>query len=128
MIIAMPNKRDKIELIVQKLSECGLDQIIFWPSERSIIRDRNHKKEQRLHKITKEATEQSRGRKIPEIHFAPDIHEYLQDTKVIVFDKPGRQDKDPVPYEKHVPSSPFHVTGVVGPEGGLTQKDYQRFE
>ena len=60
MIIAMPNKRDKVELIVQKLTECGLDQIIFWPSERSVLRERNSKKEERLQKIIKEAVEQSR--------------------------------------------------------------------
>lgn len=60
MIIAMPNKRDKIELIIQKLTECGLDQIIFRPSERSVITERNPKKEERLRKIIKEAVEQSR--------------------------------------------------------------------
>jgi RsmE family RNA methyltransferase len=60
MIIAMPNKRDKIELIIQKLTECGLNQIIFWPSERSILREWNPKKEERLHKIIEEAVEQSR--------------------------------------------------------------------
>ena len=37
MIVSMPNKRDKVELIVQKLTECALDQIIFRPSERSVI-------------------------------------------------------------------------------------------
>ena len=60
MIIAMPNKWDKAELIVQKLAECGLSQIVFWPSERSIIRERNPKKSERLDKIIKEAVEQSR--------------------------------------------------------------------
>ena len=60
MIISMPNKRDKVELIVQKLTECGLDEILFWPSERSIIREWNPKKEERLYKIIKEAVEQSR--------------------------------------------------------------------
>lgn len=60
MIIAMPNKWDKAELIAQKLSECAIDEIIFRPSERSIIRERNPKKAERLHKIIKEAVEQSR--------------------------------------------------------------------
>ena len=60
MIIAMPNKWDKIELIVQKLTECGVDQLLFWASERSVIKEWNPKKEERLHKIIKEAVEQSR--------------------------------------------------------------------
>jgi len=40
MIVAMPNKREKAELIVQKLTEIGVNEIIFRPSERSIIRER----------------------------------------------------------------------------------------
>ena len=84
----MPNKWDKVELIVQKLTECGLDQIVFWPSERSVIKERSPKKEERLHKIIKEAVEQSRGWKVPNLAFATDITKYLQDAEVVVFDKP----------------------------------------
>ncbi|MBO4516461.1 RNA methyltransferase [bacterium] len=56
----MSNKRDKIELIVQKLSEIGIKHIYFWPSERSVIKEWNEKKAERLNKIAKEAIEQSR--------------------------------------------------------------------
>ena len=87
MIVAMPNKWDKAELIVQKMSEIGIDKIIFWPSERSIIKERNSKKEERLQKIIKEAVEQSRGRKIPELQFTTNIKEHLENVEVIVFDK-----------------------------------------
>jgi len=59
MIIAIPNKRDKIELIVQKLSEMSIHEIIFWPSDRSVIKDFSPKKFDRLIKISKEAVEQS---------------------------------------------------------------------
>ncbi len=59
MLIAMPNKREKVELIVQKLCEIGIDTIIFRPAERSIIKTWNVKKEERLMKIAKEALEQS---------------------------------------------------------------------
>lgn len=119
MIVAMPNKWDKIELIVQKLTECGLDHIVFWPSERSIIREWNPKKEQRLHKIIKEATEQSRGRMMPELNFAHDISTYLQNTEVIIFDTPETKN------EKQEIQNISHLTGIVWPEGGLTQKDYE---
>ncbi len=122
MIVAMPNKRDKVELIVQKLTECGLNQIIFWPSERSVIKERSPKKEERLHKIIKEAVEQSRGWKIPTLTFTTDITKYLQNTEVIVFDKLETRDEEQGERNKS------HVTGIVGPEGGLTKKDYQQFE
>ncbi|MEI7557997.1 MAG: RsmE family RNA methyltransferase [bacterium] len=114
MIIALPNKRDKVELIVQKLTECGLDQIIFWPSERSIIREWNPKKEERLQKIIKEAVEQSRGRTMPELIFTPDIQKYLQDTELIVFDTAPTSDAATPGKQGTIPKS--HITGLVGPE------------
>ena len=126
MIIAMPNKRDKIELIIQKLSECGLDQIVFWPSERSVIKEWNPKKEERLNKIIQEAVEQSRGRTVPHLVFAPDIREYLQDTEVIVFDKSDTKEQEQK-IQEQVLSSKSHITGIIWPEGWLTYRDYQTF-
>jgi len=87
MIIAMPNKREKAELIVQKLTEIGVNEIIFRPSERSIIREWNEKKAMRLEQIMKEALEQSRGRHLPKIMFCLNIEHYLKDSSVIIFDK-----------------------------------------
>lgn len=60
IIVAMPNKQDKLELIAQKLTEIGVDEIIFRPAERSIVKEWNKNKEQRLLSIIKEALEQSR--------------------------------------------------------------------
>jgi 16S rRNA (uracil1498-N3)-methyltransferase len=87
MIISMPNKREKAEMIVQKLTEIGVSEIIFRPSERSIIREWNDKKAIRLEKIMKEALEQSRGRRLPKITFCLNIENYLKDNHVIIFDK-----------------------------------------
>ena len=57
MLIAMPNKREKAELITQKLTEIWVENIYFWVSEHSIIRQRNDKKAERLNKISHEAVE-----------------------------------------------------------------------
>jgi 16S rRNA (uracil1498-N3)-methyltransferase len=111
MIIAMPNKRDKAELIVQKLSEIGIDEIIFRPTERSVIKEWSEKKEERLQKISKEAVEQSRGWKIPEISFATDIQEYINNKDIIIFDK-KEQESSPENIEKSEKNS----IGIVGPE------------
>ena len=94
MIVAMPNKWDKAEVIVQKLSEIGISEIIFWPSERSVLKERNGKKEERLQKIIKEAVEQSRGRKQPKLVFCNDVTKYIQDAEVIIFDKSGAGSKE----------------------------------
>lgn len=127
MIISMPNKWDKIELIVQKLTECSLDQIVFWPSERSIIKEWNIKKEERLRKIIKEAVEQSRWRTIPDLVFAPHIKEHLHDKEIIVFDK-SEQGKytsknEKTPLFKKSDSKVW----IIWPEGWLTYRDYENF-
>ena len=69
MLIAMPNKREKAELIVQKLTEIWVQNIYFRVGEHSIIRQRNEKKAERLDKISHEALEQSWWIQIPEIKF-----------------------------------------------------------
>ena len=119
MIIAMPNKWDKIELIVQKLTECSLDQIIFWPSERSVIREWNPKKEERLQKIIKEAVEQSRGRTTPELLFTTKPKETIGTHPLVIFDKQTSEWKI---------QKSDHIYGLIWPEGGLTLRDYQTFE
>ena len=69
ILIAMPNKREKAELITQKSTEIWVQNIYFWVSEHSIIRQRNDKKAERLDKISHEAVEQSRWIQLPEIKF-----------------------------------------------------------
>jgi len=119
MAVAMPNKRDKIELIVQKLAEIWIDQIIFWPSERSIIKERNTKKAERVSKIAKEATEQSRNRFLPEIKFSSTP--IVSDTaEYVIFDKTEWSEQ-----QFHKNSSAPLICGIVGPEWGLSSKDHQ---
>lgn len=119
MLVAMPNKWEKVELIVQKLSEIGISQIVFWPSERSVLRQRNDTKAQRMHKIIKEAIEQSRGWSMPQLSFAKDITPYITGAQVIIFDK-SETSADRIITDKP-------LVGVIGPEGGLTPQDYLLF-
>lgn len=119
LIISMPNKRDKIELIVQKLTEIGIDKIIFWPSERSQIKEWNEKKYERLLKISKEAVEQSRWWKSPEIIFTKEIKDYIKDKEVIVFDKTN---------EEAEINNDWNIVWLVGPEWWLTERDYKQLD
>ena len=86
MLIAMPNKREKAELIVQKLAEIGVDEILFRPAGNSVIKQRNEKKAERLMKITREAVEQSRGVCIPKIGRCGDVPALCKGKEVVVFD------------------------------------------
>ncbi len=130
IVISMPNKRPKAELIVQKLSEIGIDNIYFRPSERSVLKERNDKKMERLQKISQEAVEQSRWRTLPKIEFIKDITKTISDQKIIIFDKVDTNEKNPSPTGKLFCETSWgwsNVLWIIGPEGGLTTKDYEKF-
>lgn len=120
MIIAMPNKREKAELIVQKLTEIWIQNIIFRPSQRSVIKSRNHQKGERLQKIAKEATEQSRGYSVPQISFSETLPKL--DWDLIIFDKTP----DSILSRKLTPSE--NIIWLIWPEWWLWEQDYQRLK
>ena len=69
LIQALPNKYEKIEYILQKWVEIGIQRFIFFTSERSQKLVVSASKEARFHLIAKEAVEQCGWLKIPEILF-----------------------------------------------------------
>ena len=78
-------KEQKMDLILQKLTELGVTRIIPVKMERSIVKldkDKFEKKKERWIKICKEASEQSKRNKIPEI------------TNIMTIDKLGKLDYD----------------------------------
>ena len=93
MLIALPNKQEKLELIVQKLSEIGVDEIFLWASERSVLKSLNPNKEQRLLKIIKEATEQSWSWMLTKLTFLSHIKPLHKNWQFVVFDLPNHKQK-----------------------------------
>ena len=57
----MPNKFEKLELIVQKCTEIGVDHLLFFPAKHSLLKEISSSKMERLEKISLEASEQSRS-------------------------------------------------------------------
>lgn len=123
IIVSMPNKRDKAELIVQKLSEIWVNEIIFWVSERSVIKKSNQSKLERLLKISREAVEQSRWWNLPNITFCDKFPNFTCDTRLIVFDI----DKKKLQTDYLKDNSSSSVFGIIWPEWWLTQSDYVNF-
>ena len=124
MLIAMPNKREKAELIVQKLTEIWVQNIYFRVSEHSIIRQRNDKKSERLDKISHEALEQSRWIQIPEIKFLKserELQEFTRWKSIILANMNG------LPYWDIKKLSNNDLCGVVWPEWWFSEKDLKLF-
>ena len=125
MLIAMPNKREKAELIVQKLTEIWVQNINFRVSEHSVIRQWNEKKAERLDKISREAVEQSRWIQIPDIKFIKtekELKNFIDWKSVVIANMDG------LPYSQLSWNLINNICGVVWPEGWLSPKDLGLFE
>ena len=124
MLIAMPNKREKAELIVQKLTEIWVQNIYFWASEHSIIRQWNEKKAERLNKISREATEQSRWIQIPEIKFLneKDLKNFVNWKDIIIANMGW------APYQEVIKNSWKNLCWVIWPEWWFSGKDLNLFK
>lgn len=122
MIICTPNKFEKIEIIVQKLSEIWVSKIIFWSSARSQIKstDFSEQKISRLKKISLEAIEQSKWFILPELFFldTKDLKKILWKNNVVVFDKW---------WKKNFNNSLNNVYWLIWPEWWFSQQDMEIF-
>ena len=125
MLIAMPNKREKAELITQKLTEIWVENIYFWVSEHSIIRQRNDKKAERLDKISHEAVEQSRWIQLPEIKFLKsekELKDFVNWKNIII------ANMNWLPYWEIAKNKSNNLCGVIWPEGWFSPKDLEFFD
>lgn len=82
VIVGMPNKWEKLELICQKLTEIGIQNIIVYFSKRSIIKQSNKNKITRINKIIRESVEQSFGIIIPTLSWEDNL---TFDTDDLIF-------------------------------------------
>jgi 16S rRNA (uracil1498-N3)-methyltransferase len=124
MLIAMPNKREKSELIVQKLTEIWVQNIYFWVSEHSILRQWNEKKAERLDKISHEAVEQSRSIQLPEIRFLSEkeLVNFVSWKDVII------ANMNWLPFSQLAKNLSNNICGVIWPEWGFSDKDLSLFK
>lgn len=83
IIVSVPNSSSKAELIVQKLTEIGVDSIYFRNTQRSQWKFSLEKKRERFETIIKEAVEQSRWRSVPSLEIIS-LLEDIQDIKQLI--------------------------------------------
>jgi 16S rRNA (uracil1498-N3)-methyltransferase len=110
-------KNDKPDLVIQKLTELGIDHIIPIITERSIVRwdgDKGAKNQVRWQKIAREAAMQSRSVFLPVIHdVCPSIESFVAKYG------PAIAVADPEGAALTADTS----TIVIGPEGGFTHQE-----
>lgn len=127
LLQALPEK-ERMELIIQKTTELGVDSIIPFKSKKSITLDERESKQKKSHKwqeIALKAAKQSRRRSIPEVSPFAAFKEALDSVKdaplkIVLWERPGLTAlKDLLADYKGRPLKKAAL--LTGPEGGLTE-------
>lgn len=119
-------KEQKMDLILQKLTELGVNEIIPVNMERSIVKlddNKISKKMIRLNTICKEASEQSKRTSIPIIHDVinlKDLSKIDGDVRLVASTK--EKDKLLNCYLQNIDNC-AKIVVVIGPEGGISDRE-----
>ncbi len=107
-------KGGRPELVVQKLTELGVDVIVPFTAEHSVVRweaDRATRHTERLRRVAREAAMQSRQVRLPDIGEPTDFAALATQPGAIRADVTGN------------PPSLDHPTVLIGPEGGWSESE-----
>jgi 16S rRNA (uracil1498-N3)-methyltransferase len=107
-------KGDKPELVVQKLTELGIDRIVPFRGARSVVRwddAKAGKAVARLRSVARGAAMQSHRPHLPEIAEVADLEDLVAGEGVAMADRDGAA------------IGPAHTTVLVGPEGGWSHDE-----
>ncbi len=124
-------KKDKLELVIQKCTELGVNAIYPTDMERSIVKYDSKKiknKMSRWQKIALSASMQSKREKIVEVHYPKSLKEFEEELK--------NCDLLLVLYEKNNDYTSFKsllsiikkydtINVVIGPEGGISEEEIE---
>lgn len=122
-------KGDKIDLVIQKAVELGVNEIVLINSERSIAKiskENVDKKLIRFNKIIKEASEQSKRTKLctlKDVIDFKDIKNYSADYSFIAYENTSESLGDLEKVLKDVKNKTVNV--IVGAEGGISKKELE---
>lgn len=126
-IIASLIRAERLEWMIQKACECGVDEIVLYRSDHGVVRDfgnRENRKIERLNAIAMEASEQS-------------YRQFRLVVKGIIDDKELENYRSDMNFfadfitENHLyhqvqPNKSFSV--IIGPEGGFSQRERTLFQ
>ncbi|MCQ3035250.1 MAG: 16S rRNA (uracil(1498)-N(3))-methyltransferase [Bacilli bacterium] len=123
-------KGEKMDWVVQKATELGVQEIVFLKTERTIVKmsnDNNDNKLARYRRIIKEASEQSKRTRQPLLNKVIDIKnlaEVKADIKMIAYEGMAGECSSFNAELKNIKKG-SRVAIMVGPEGGFSQAEVQ---
>lgn len=123
-------KETKIDLILQKSTEMGIDEIILCPMNRCIVKLNENKIDNKLIRwirICKEASEQSKRVKVPSLKIINKIND-LNDLEGICFTCSTQEKEKTIKKALKKHKNCDRINLVIGPEGGLTKEEEDYLE
>lgn len=122
-------KGEKLDLVIQKSVELGVDEIVLVNSSRCVAKinkDNFDKKIERFKKIIKEASEQSKRlslMKLTDVIEYKDINKYNADISLIAYEK---EDSKMINFKDILEEKSYKTINVlVGAEGGFSKEEVE---
>lgn len=119
-------KEQKMDLILQKLTELGVSKIIPVSMERSIVKldkERFNKKKLRWESICKEASEQSKRTNIPIIEDIKSIKDLTKEDADLKLVASTKEKEKLLNYYLQSIEECAKIIMVIGPEGGISDRE-----
>ena len=119
-------KEQKMDLILQKLTELGVSKIIPVSMERSIVKldkERFNKKKVRWESICKEASEQSKRTNIPIIEDIKSIKDLTKEDADLKLVASTKEKEKLLNYYLQSIEDCAKIIMVIGPEGGISDRE-----
>ncbi|MFL2546260.1 MAG: 16S rRNA (uracil(1498)-N(3))-methyltransferase [Candidatus Rariloculaceae bacterium] len=120
-------KNDAMDLIIQKASELGIHRIVPVATEFSVVKldeERARRRVAHWEKIAASACEQSGRHRPPSVEsplaLATGLEQISTDVLRLILQPPGR---DQLAEARLPAASPAGVAVLIGPEGGLSERD-----
>ena len=125
-------KGPKMEMILQKLTEVGVDEIILVQTKRTVVKvddKKEDKKIERWERIIYEAAKQSKRGKIPKLRGVLSFREALADMKENDFNIAPYENERTKSIKQAIKGININNIGIfVGPEGGFEDTEIQDIE
>lgn len=131
ILVASLIKGEKMDLVLQKATELGVNEIVLLQTERTIVKIRSNEldaKLERFRKITKEAAEQSKRSRIPTLKRLLDVNhlnEIDADIKLIAYEGLEGSSKSFASYVNSIKKNQ-KIAIVIGPEGGFSEQEVKK--